>query len=179
MSQLVKFTNGFSGADITEICQRACKYAIRESIERDIEKEKRRAENPDAMEDDADEVPCITRAHFEEAMKYARRSVSDADVRKYMVRAPTPLKWTCDLCTIGCRQGSWCLIKCERAASHLPSDQSNTHMCVIQGIWQVQCRLIRVEMAVILEQFRHNIFLDNEKHRYRESSNGVCISMTQ
>ena len=26
---LVRFTNGFSGADITEICQRACKYAIR------------------------------------------------------------------------------------------------------------------------------------------------------
>lgn len=26
---LVKYTNGFSGADITEICQRACKYAIR------------------------------------------------------------------------------------------------------------------------------------------------------
>ncbi len=26
---LVKHTNGFSGADITEICQRACKYAIR------------------------------------------------------------------------------------------------------------------------------------------------------
>lgn len=30
-----------------------------------------------------DEVPEITRAHFEEAMKYARRSVSDADIRKY------------------------------------------------------------------------------------------------
>jgi len=29
ISQLVKYTNGFSGADITEICQRACKYAIR------------------------------------------------------------------------------------------------------------------------------------------------------
>lgn len=26
---LVKHTNGFSGADLTEICQRACKYAIR------------------------------------------------------------------------------------------------------------------------------------------------------
>lgn len=26
---LVRFTNGFSGADIVEICQRACKYAIR------------------------------------------------------------------------------------------------------------------------------------------------------
>merc|ERR1719395_375355 len=28
---LTKHTGGFSGADITEICQRACKYAIRES----------------------------------------------------------------------------------------------------------------------------------------------------
>jgi hypothetical protein len=31
---LVKFTHGFSGADITEICQRACKSAIREDIEK-------------------------------------------------------------------------------------------------------------------------------------------------
>lgn len=38
------------------------------------------------MEEDVDEVPCITRAHFEEAMKYARRSVSDADIRKYQAR---------------------------------------------------------------------------------------------
>ena len=44
-------------------------------------------ENPDSMEEDApDPVPSITRAHFEEAMKYARRSVSDADIRKYQVR---------------------------------------------------------------------------------------------
>ena len=49
-------------------------------------REKRKAENPDAMEDDVDDVPCITKAHFEEAMKYARRSVSDADIRKYQVR---------------------------------------------------------------------------------------------
>ena len=40
------------------------------------------------MEEDApDPVPSITRAHFEEAMKYARRSVSDADIRKYQVRS--------------------------------------------------------------------------------------------
>merc|ERR1719517_118435 len=45
---LTKHTHGFSGADITEICQRSCKYAIRESIERDIEREKQMAENPDA-----------------------------------------------------------------------------------------------------------------------------------
>uniref|UniRef100_A0A7S0MQC1 Vesicle-fusing ATPase n=1 Tax=Pyramimonas obovata TaxID=1411642 RepID=A0A7S0MQC1_9CHLO len=89
LDTMAKFTQGFSGADITEICQRACKYAIRESIEKDIEKEKSRLENPDAMEDDVDEVPEITRAHFEEAMKYARRSVSDADIRKYQSFAQT------------------------------------------------------------------------------------------
>ena len=33
-------TKRFSGADLTEICQRACKLAIRESIEVDIQREK-------------------------------------------------------------------------------------------------------------------------------------------
>lgn len=86
---LTKFTHGFSGADITEICQRACKTAIRENIERDMEKERRKAENPDLMEEDVDEVPCITKTHFEEAMRFARRSVSDADIRKYQAFAQT------------------------------------------------------------------------------------------
>lgn len=34
LKALAKYTQGFSGADITEICQRACKYAIRENIEK-------------------------------------------------------------------------------------------------------------------------------------------------
>ena len=39
----------------------------RENIEKDIEREKRQADEPDKMEEDeADPVPCITRAHFEE-----------------------------------------------------------------------------------------------------------------
>ena len=90
LSALARYTHGFSGADITEICQRACKYAIRENIEKDIERErsgKRKRENPEAMEvDDVDE---ITAAHFEESMKYARRSVSDTDIRKYQLFAQT------------------------------------------------------------------------------------------
>ncbi|KAK9194794.1 hypothetical protein WN944_005501 [Citrus x changshan-huyou] len=90
LSALARYTHGFSGADITEICQRACIYAIRENIEKDIERErsgKRKRENPEAMEvDDVDE---ITAAHFEESMKYARRSVSDADIRKYQLFAQT------------------------------------------------------------------------------------------
>merc|ERR1712244_177926 len=35
---LAKMTKGFSGADLTEICQRACKLAIRESIDTEIRK---------------------------------------------------------------------------------------------------------------------------------------------
>ena len=89
---LARFTNGFSGADITEICQRACKFAIRESIQRDIEREQAASLDPDAMDNDAtyiDPVPEITKAHFEEAMKFARRSVSDADIRKYQAFSQT------------------------------------------------------------------------------------------
>ena len=37
-----KMTKGFSGADLTEICQRAVKLAIRENIENDIKREKAR-----------------------------------------------------------------------------------------------------------------------------------------
>ncbi|KAL5717642.1 Cell division control protein 48 E [Ranunculus cassubicifolius] len=91
LNVLSKYTQGFSGADITEICQRACKYAIRENIEKDIEREKRRSENPNAMEEDIDEddVSEINAAHFEESMKYARRSVSDTDILKYQRFAHT------------------------------------------------------------------------------------------
>ena len=43
---IAKVTHGFSGADITEICQRACKLAIRQSIETELRREKERAGNP-------------------------------------------------------------------------------------------------------------------------------------
>lgn len=42
------------------------------------------------MEEDLeDEVAEIKAVHFEESMKFARRSVSDADIRKYQVFAQT------------------------------------------------------------------------------------------
>eukprot|EP00761_Pharyngomonas_kirbyi_P011380 gb/GECH01011405.1/.p1 GENE.gb/GECH01011405.1/~~gb/GECH01011405.1/.p1 ORF type:complete len:796 (+),score=253.11 gb/GECH01011405.1/:1-2388(+) len=88
---LARNTHGFSGADLTEICQRACKLAIRESIDSEVQKIKaREAEGGDEVnemeeeeEDEEDTVPYITKAHFEEAMRFARRSVSDNDIRKY------------------------------------------------------------------------------------------------
>ena len=48
MEFLAKMAHGFSGADLTEICQRACKLAIRQSIEAEIQRERERAQNPDA-----------------------------------------------------------------------------------------------------------------------------------
>jgi transitional endoplasmic reticulum ATPase len=86
MMFLSKNTHGFSGADLTEICQRAAKLAIRESIDSDIRRarERRDREDGDAeMEEEEDPVPEITIDHFEEAMKFARRSVSDQDIRRY------------------------------------------------------------------------------------------------
>ncbi|EEC50026.1 predicted protein [Phaeodactylum tricornutum CCAP 1055/1] len=56
MKQLADATEGFSGADITEICQRAAKNAIRDSI---------------------------TAAHFEASMSKARRSVGPEIVKQY------------------------------------------------------------------------------------------------
>mmetsp|Transcript_22091 Transcript_22091/g.38164 ORF Transcript_22091/g.38164 Transcript_22091/m.38164 type:complete len:814 (+) Transcript_22091:229-2670(+) len=82
LDALAKATEGFSGADITEICQRACKLGIRESIAKDLERRKELGDNAMDVEME-DPVPELTRFHFEESMKYARRSVSDADVRKY------------------------------------------------------------------------------------------------
>lgn len=84
--QLADVTEGFSGADITEICQRAAKNAIRESIAAEIERQ-RRVEGGELTQDEADAlpdtVPAITRAHFESSMSKARRSVGPEVVAQY------------------------------------------------------------------------------------------------
>ncbi|ODQ55127.1 AAA ATPase [Saitoella complicata NRRL Y-17804] len=91
LTVIAKATHGFSGADLSFIVQRAVKLAIKESITAEIEREKAQAEaGGDAMDVEAeDPVPEITRAHFEEAMSYARRSVTDADLRRYEMFAQT------------------------------------------------------------------------------------------
>ncbi|ODQ81797.1 hypothetical protein BABINDRAFT_6445 [Babjeviella inositovora NRRL Y-12698] len=102
LHEIAKNTNGFSGADLSYIVQRAAKFAIKDSIEyqirSDLEKEKKAAEKAAQeeagvkvedvemeapVEEEEDPVPYITKSHFEEAMKTAKRSVSDADLRRY------------------------------------------------------------------------------------------------
>lgn len=67
LSFLAKSTEGFSGADLTEICQRAAKLAIRESINADIQATREKKAREDAgdagMDEDVeadDPVPTIT-----------------------------------------------------------------------------------------------------------------------
>ncbi|CAF4417915.1 unnamed protein product, partial [Rotaria magnacalcarata] len=88
---LANVTKGFSGADLTEICQGACEIAIRESIEKDIVREREpQRHRPTAWHaDERDPVPEIRRDHFEEAMRFARRSCSDNDIRRYEIFAQT------------------------------------------------------------------------------------------
>lgn len=87
LAYIASKTHGFSGADLGFITQRAAKLAIKEAIAKDIEKSKaREAAGEDAMEEDVDvedPVPELTRAHFEEAMQNARRSVTDVEIRRY------------------------------------------------------------------------------------------------
>lgn len=98
LNAIAKAAQGFSGADLSYIVQRAAKFAIKESIElqklleeskevkaeEDIEMDDSGAEpKQESEEPEEDPVPFITKEHFAEAMKTAKRSVSDAELRRY------------------------------------------------------------------------------------------------
>merc|ERR1719421_1045877 len=75
MSFIAQKTDGFSGADLAELGQRAAKAAIRDAIAADELK------GDDGMDDDG--VAEIGRKHFEEAFAGARRSVAASDLAKF------------------------------------------------------------------------------------------------
>jgi transitional endoplasmic reticulum ATPase len=75
LSFIAELTDGFSGADLAELCQRAAKAAIRDAIAAD--------ELATDADMDTDAASEISRKHFEEAMAGARRSVSITDLAKY------------------------------------------------------------------------------------------------
>jgi transitional endoplasmic reticulum ATPase len=84
---LSEWTKDFTGADITEMCQRAAKSAIRDAISAEEDRRRLAAENgeegADVDMEVEDPVPVISRAHFEEAMNNARRSVTVSDLYKF------------------------------------------------------------------------------------------------
>lgn len=103
LSTVSQATKGFSGADLSYVVQRAAKFAIKESIANSVRKTKEKeaadaaaeaagvkVENQDIkMENDEEEVPeedpvpFICERHFAEAMKTAKASVSEAELRRY------------------------------------------------------------------------------------------------
>jgi transitional endoplasmic reticulum ATPase len=82
MKFIAQITEGFSGADLTEIAQRAAKNAIRESIQAEQKIKAMKELNPDYVVE-KDPVPEMTRAHFEDALKNCRRSVTNVDLDRY------------------------------------------------------------------------------------------------
>jgi len=85
-AQLATATEGFSGADISEVCQRSAKNAIRDSIAAGIARQKR-VENGELAQEEADKmedaVRYITREHFEASMANARKSVTPEVAKIY------------------------------------------------------------------------------------------------
>lgn len=80
---LAQLTENFSGADITELCQRATKAAIRDAIEAEEQRKKLMKDGDEMMEEVEDPVPVLTRAHFEEAFANARTSVKAETLAAY------------------------------------------------------------------------------------------------
>lgn len=89
-------TEGYSGADIAGICKAAAKGAIRGCIAQERAKWERREARKKACEEKGEEyeseeeeeeeelIPFITKKMLQSAMSYARRSVTKADLEKYM-----------------------------------------------------------------------------------------------
>jgi len=79
---LARSTHGFSGADISEICQSASKLAIREAIL--AEEDRRKKVEAGELEEDegkmSEDEMIITKKHFNFAMSKARRSVTEKDL---------------------------------------------------------------------------------------------------
>ena len=71
LDALSERTDGFSGADITEVCQRACKLAIRQHIA-----------DASAGAPESERCTMITLAHFEEAFQKARATRTPPPLRR-------------------------------------------------------------------------------------------------
>jgi len=68
---IAEYCAGYSGADLHEICKRAAKFAISESISNDIKKQKEKEEKKkdgnveeEEEEEEDDEVPFITKKNI-------------------------------------------------------------------------------------------------------------------
>lgn len=107
LEQIAQVTEGYSGADLAEICSRACKYSIRENVEGfskamsafesmkkswldshggvlTPEKEKEFAEHEEKISERFSDTS-ISGRHFEQAIRESRKSISEEEMRRFEV----------------------------------------------------------------------------------------------
>jgi len=82
---LAQLTEGMSGADLTEICQKAALACVRDSIAAESRLKAAMQMNPNQQQQNINFNPVneLTRKHFEEALKTARMSVVQYDMDKF------------------------------------------------------------------------------------------------
>ena len=80
---VAKLTEGFSGADMKELCNQVCKSAIKESIEFEESKKALLKERPgEDVQMTDDPVPMLTKRHFEFGLAHCVKSVHDVDLQR-------------------------------------------------------------------------------------------------
>jgi transitional endoplasmic reticulum ATPase len=114
LSYIAANTDKFTGADLSEICNRAVKLAIGDEITRTKELEEMKAGmSPEEIEEfEQKEVEYESRSvvmphHFEQAVRNARRSVSDQDLLQYSQFANTLHQSRAQLNSVGGTLGNF------------------------------------------------------------------------
>lgn len=107
-------TDKFTGADLTEICNRAVKLAIGDEIARakeidaikkDMEGEELEEYEKELAENETESV--VLPSHFETAIRNGRRSVSDKDLAQYLQFANTLQQSRAQLNSVGSSLGNF------------------------------------------------------------------------
>ncbi|CDU19414.1 cell division cycle ATPase, putative [Plasmodium yoelii] len=91
INDMAKRTEGFSGADITNLCQSAVNEAIKETIhlinlkkgKSNKNDKKKKSQGEQNYLENYDPVPTLSKKHFDVAFKNARISIQPEDVLKY------------------------------------------------------------------------------------------------
>jgi len=79
-----RLCEGFSGADLKELCNQVCKSAVKEAIDAEQQRKALMKEKNDIdIEMMEDPVPMITKRHFEIGLSHCRKSVTESDLNRY------------------------------------------------------------------------------------------------
>jgi transitional endoplasmic reticulum ATPase len=129
LSFIAANTDKFTGADLTEICNRAIKLAISDEIKKSKEHEEIiKQMTPEEIvqfneTNIQEEEPIVLPRHFEEAVRNARRSVSDKDLYQYVQFAESLHQYRAQLNGSGGSLGNFTFPKQNNTSSNSKSQE--------------------------------------------------------